>query len=90
MDNVFLTLVFLLVAVVQVNSSFYNAITAYIHRREAVFQAICGSSRVHKVVWTEIISDMKLKCLTGLSRFHFTTQYKNENVLVWTQVKTLC
>ena len=38
--------IYLLAAVVQVNSAFYNAITAYMRRRQAIIRAICDNPRV--------------------------------------------
>lgn len=38
----------MLADVVRVNSAFYNAITAYMHRRQAIIQAICDNSRVQR------------------------------------------
>ena len=49
MDNelqALLTLLSMLAAVVQLNSAFYNAATAYTHRRQAIIQGICDYSRV--------------------------------------------
>ena len=41
----------LLAAVVQVNSIFYNSITAYMRRRQAIIRTICDNSRVQRRFW---------------------------------------
>ncbi len=51
MDNalqVLLTLLSLLAAVVQLNSAFYNVTSAYMHKRQAIIQVNCNSSRVQR------------------------------------------